>query len=118
MPAQEEAAIRPAQASPCDQALRPADAVTALEDLARELTARGWVARLRLPAGRAASLFVQNPDPEAAALHDHILAAPDADGVLRYWWAWGERIGPAGAGRDPAFPARAGAKAAAVQRTP
>ena len=38
-----------------------------LEALRRELAGRGWITRLLEPPGRPSSLFVQNPDPEAAA---------------------------------------------------
>jgi hypothetical protein len=38
---------------------------------------------------------VQNPDPGAALLNDHVLAAPDADGRYWFWWPWACRIAPA-----------------------
>ena len=40
---------------------------------APELAGRGWITSLLEPPGLPSSLFVQNPDPEAAALSDHIL---------------------------------------------
>lgn len=44
---------------------------------------------------------MQNPDPGAAALNDHILVARDGQGRCWYWWPWA-RIAPAG---DPAHAA-------------
>jgi len=48
-----------------------------LEALRRELSGRGWITRLLDRPGRPSSLFVQNPDPGAAALNDHVLIAAD-----------------------------------------
>ncbi len=70
--------------------------VVHLEALRQELSGRGWITSLLEPPGRPASLFVQNPDPGAAALSDHILVAGDGQGRCWYWWPWATRIAPAG----------------------
>jgi len=67
-----------------------------LETLRQELASRGWITSLLAPEGRLPSLFVQNPDPGAAALNDHVLAAPDRDGSCWFWWPWATSISPAG----------------------
>jgi hypothetical protein len=67
-----------------------------LEALRQELSGRGWITSLPEPPGRPPSLFVQNPDPGAAALSDHILVAGDGQGTCWYWWPWATRIAPAG----------------------
>jgi hypothetical protein len=38
---------------------------------------------------------VQNPDPAAAALSDHILVAPGGEPACWFWWPWATRIAPA-----------------------
>jgi hypothetical protein len=80
------------------QAQRPGrhggDGIALLEVLAAQMHARGWSAYLTTPAGRVASLFVQDP-------HDHprcgdIIAALDAaTGHWWYWFSWAERIASA-----------------------
>ena len=67
-----------------------------LEALRRELSGQGWITRLLDRPGRLASLFVQNPDPVAAALNDHVLIAADGGGSCWYWWPWATQIAPAG----------------------
>ena len=67
-----------------------------LEALRRELAGRGWITSLLEPPGRPSSLFVQNPDPGAAALNDHVLIAADGGGSCWYWWPWATRIAPVG----------------------
>ncbi len=76
-----------------------ADVIARLNDLATELNARGWTARLHTPSGRLPSLHTRNPEPGAAALSEHIYAKPRADGCWMYWWPWAEPIAdtPAGA---------------------
>jgi hypothetical protein len=70
------------------------DGIAFLDVLAAQLRARGWSAYITTPAGRPASLFVQDP-------HDHpkcgdIIAALDgATGRWWYWFSWAERIAPA-----------------------
>jgi hypothetical protein len=70
------------------------DGIAFLDVLAARLRARGWSAYITTPAGRLASLFVQDP-------HDHpkcgdIIAALDAaTGHWWYWFSWAERISPA-----------------------
>ena len=81
-----------------------------LEALSRELRSQGWGTSLLETPGRPPSLFVQNPDPGAAALSDHILVTGDAEGTCWYWWPWATRICPAG------DPARAAAKITSVLR--
>ena len=53
---------------------------------------------------------MQNPDPEAAALSDHILVDGDGQGSCCYWWPWATRIAPA------ASPVLAAARITAVLR--
>ena len=67
-----------------------------LEALRRELSGQGWITRLLDRPGRPSSLFVQNPDPGAAALNDHVLIAADGGGSCWYWWPWATQIAPAG----------------------
>lgn len=81
-----------------------------LEALRRELAGRGWITSLLEPPGRPPSLFVQNPDPEAAALSDHILVDGDGQGSCCYWWPWATSIAPT------ASPALAAARVTAVLR--
>ena|SRR5450755_458338 len=69
-----------------------ANAVQALEALAGELATRGWTARAHAPAGRLPSLYVQNPEPGAAVLCEHIYASPCQDGAWWYWWSWADKI--------------------------
>jgi len=71
------------------------DPVLHLEQLRYELTGRGWVTSLLEPADRHPALFVQNPDPQAALLSDHVLVAPVAGGGCWFWWPWATRIAPA-----------------------
>jgi hypothetical protein len=59
-------------------------AIGRLEALGAELTRRAWTARLNVAHSRAPSLFIQNPEPGAAALSEHIYPAPKADA----WWFW------------------------------
>ena len=72
----------------------PGDGIACLDALAAQMHARGWSAYITTPAGRLASLFVQDP-------HDHpkcgdIIAALDgATGHWWYWFSWAERIAPA-----------------------
>lgn len=68
-----------------------------LEQLRAELADRGWITNV-LDQGHP-SLFVQNPDPGAAALKDHVLVAPNLDGFCWFWWPWAS---PIGAAADPA----------------
>ena len=82
-----------------------------LEALRQELSGRGWITSMLEPPGRPPSLFVQNPDPGAAALSDHILVAGDAGGACWYWWPWATRICPAG------HPVLAAAKITGVLRS-
>jgi hypothetical protein len=65
--------------------------ITMLETLGTELGAAGWNTRLQIAPGRAPALFVQNPEPGAGALNEHIYAAPKDDG-LWFWWSWAEPI--------------------------
>ena len=65
--------------------------ITMLESLGTELAAAGWTTRLCLAPGRAPALYVQNPEPGAAALSEHIHAAPK-DGGLWFWWPWAQPI--------------------------
>ena len=65
--------------------------ISMLESLGTELDAAGWTTRLKIAPGRAPALFVRNPEPGAAALNEHIYAAPKDDGFW-FWWSWAEPI--------------------------
>ena len=75
----------------------PAETITRLEALAGELADRGWITRVHTPHGQIPSLYVQNPDSGAAALCEHVYAAPRADGSWSYWWPWAQAL-PLGVG--------------------
>ena len=93
-------AFRPSHSAPVrrHERQRPSrhggDGIAFLDELASQLRARGWSAYITTPAGRLASLFVQDP-------HDHpkcgdIIATLDgATGRWWYWFSWAERIAPA-----------------------
>jgi hypothetical protein len=63
----------------------PAAEIADLEKLAAELTARGYQADIRTPAGRVPYLEVRNP--RAAVLAEKVYAQADA-----YWFSWAEKI--------------------------
>jgi hypothetical protein len=65
--------------------------IAMLESLGAGLAAAGWTARLQVAASRPPFLYVQNPEPGAAALNERIYAGPKDDG-LWFWWSWGEPI--------------------------
>jgi hypothetical protein len=70
-----------------------ADPVARLDVLAADLRSRGWTTYLNTPAGRLASLSVQDPYHRAEC--GDILAAPDGTtGDWWYWFSWAERIAP------------------------
>src|SRR5215467_8744500 len=70
-----------------------ADPVARLDVLAAHLRTRGWTTYIHTPAGRLASLVVQDPHHRAEC--GDILAAPDATtGDWWYWFSWAERIAP------------------------
>src|SRR5215472_12959778 len=70
-----------------------ADPIARLDVLAAHLRTRGWTSYINTPAGRLASLFVQDPHRRAAC--GDILAAPDGTtGDWWYWFSWAERIAP------------------------
>lgn len=71
-------------------------AAAALERLASELIARGWIARMGTARGRP-SLRVQNPDPGAARLAEHILVGRGLGGIWTYMWPWADPIAPVAA---------------------
>jgi len=69
------------------------DPIARLDVLAAHLRTRGWTSYLTTPAGRLASLFVQDPHHRAEC--GDILAAPDdTTGDWWYWFSWAERIAP------------------------
>ena len=69
-------------------------AAEALEALAGELAARGWIVRLHA-TGRLPRLYVRNPAPGAGGLSEYIYAGPTrSDGSWAYWWPWADKIGP------------------------
>lgn len=70
-------------------------AIGHLDQLRQELARRGWITSLPEPAGGHPTLHVQNPDPDAAVLSDHVLVAPDGDGTCWFWSPWACRIAPA-----------------------
>jgi hypothetical protein len=65
-----------------------------LEELRHELAGRGWTTSLLEPVGRCPRLFVQNPEPDASFLSDHVLVASGSDGTCWFWWPWASRIAP------------------------
>jgi|SRR5215471_18478784 len=70
-----------------------ADGIAYLDVLAAHLHARGWTAYISVPAGRLASLFVQDPRNHADC--GDIIVAPDGTaGDWWYWFSWAERIAP------------------------
>lgn len=70
-----------------------ADPIARLDALAAHLRTRGWTTYIHTPAGRLASLFVQDPHHRAEC--GDILAAPDGTtGDWWYWFSWAERIAP------------------------
>jgi hypothetical protein len=66
-------------------------AIAHLEALSTEIDKHGWITRLTAENNRTPYLYVQNPEPGATALHEHIYAAPKADGWW-FWWSWAEPI--------------------------
>ena len=69
------------------------DGIARLDVLAAHLRTRGWTSYINTPAGRLASLFVQDPHHRAEC--GDILAAPDGTtGDWWYWFSWAERITP------------------------
>jgi len=69
------------------------DPIARLDVLAAHLRTRGWTTYINTPAGRLASLVVQ--DPQHRAECGDILAAPDGTtGDWWYWFSWAERIAP------------------------
>ena len=96
-PAQREATSAPssrADGQPgTSHAGEAGDAIACLDVLAAHLRARGWTTYINTPAGRLASLFVQ--DPHHRAESGDILATPDGTtGDWWYWFSWAERITP------------------------
>jgi hypothetical protein len=72
----------------------PGDGIACLDALAAQMHARGWSAYITTPAGRLASLFVQDPQDRAEC--GGIIAARDATtGQWWYWFSRAERITPA-----------------------
>jgi hypothetical protein len=72
----------------------PGDGIACLDALAAQMHARGWSAYITTPAGRLASLFVQDPQDRAEC--GDIIAARDATtGQWWYWFSWAERVTPA-----------------------
>ena len=69
------------------------DEVAHLDVLAAHLRARGWTAYVSTPAGRIASLYVQDSHNHAEC--GDIIATPDSTtGDWWYWFSWAERIAP------------------------
>jgi hypothetical protein len=70
-----------------------ADPIARLDVLAAHLRTRGWTTYINTPAGRLASLSVQDPHHRTEC--GDILAAPDGTtGDWWYWFSWAERIAP------------------------
>ena len=67
------------------------DAIAYLDALAAQLRSCGWTAYINPPAGRLASLYVQDPHNRAAWAD--VVAAPDSStDDWWYWFSWAERI--------------------------
>jgi hypothetical protein len=62
-----------------------AEALHDLENLAAEMTTRGYPSTLHTPPGRLPYLDVANP--HAAILSERVYASTEA-----YWFSWAERI--------------------------
>jgi hypothetical protein len=58
-----------------------------LEKLGAALTAMGYQAQVRTPAGRLPYLDVRNP--QASVLSEQVYVQGES-----YWWSWAERIAP------------------------
>ncbi|MGN6173878.1 MAG: hypothetical protein ACTHPS_13145 [Streptosporangiaceae bacterium] len=72
----------------------PGDGIACLDALAAQMHDRGWSAYIITPAGRLASLFVQDPQDRAEC--GDIIAARDATTCQWWcWYSWAERITPA-----------------------
>jgi hypothetical protein len=91
----------PARASPEQAAMpgnghagRPRDGIACLDALAAHMHTRGWSAYITAPAGRLASLFVQDPH-DRPRCGDIIAARDTVTGHWWYWFSWAERIAPA-----------------------
>ena len=70
-----------------------ADPIARLDALAAHLRTRGWTTYIHTPAGRLASLFVQDSHHRAEC--GDIIAIPDSTtGDWWYWFSWAERITP------------------------
>jgi hypothetical protein len=85
-------------AKPAPTAREP-EAVTYLDALAAELTARGMRAVVTTAAPTPAVLVT---NPRAAVLNERVIAAPDGNGTWWFWWPWAERIAPAAVTADAA----------------
>jgi hypothetical protein len=70
------------------------DGIAYLDVLAAQMHARGWGAYITTPAGRVASLFVQDPH-DRPQCGDIIAVRDAATGHWWYWFTWAERIAPA-----------------------
>ena len=57
------------------------------------MRARGWIAYIKAPAGRMATLFVQDPF-NLAAQADIIATTDSTPDNWWYWFSWVERIAP------------------------
>ncbi|REE99070.1 hypothetical protein [Thermomonospora umbrina] len=64
-----------------------------LQALAGRLCSEGLYARLDEPIGGPPTLHVLNPDVPAA--EEHVIVEGVTDDAW-FWWAWAERIAPAG----------------------
>ena len=69
-----------------------AECITLLQELAAELAAHGWTARVDESRGGPPSLHTRNPEPGAALLAERVYALPRADGTWAYWWPWADPI--------------------------
>jgi hypothetical protein len=71
-----------------------------LEALAGQLGRAGLCARITHPIGRPATLHVLNPDQPD--LEERVVIDRCENGTWWFWWAWAERIAPAGQMADAA----------------
>ena len=76
-----------------DPATQVSDRIVCLEALAAQMHARGWTAYISTPAGRLASLFVQDPH-DRTECSDIVVAPGGTAGDWWYWFSWAERIAP------------------------
>jgi hypothetical protein len=80
-----------APVTPQQAAANTEEAIRRLDALGSDLERLGLRTRLDIVIDRPPSLHVQNPEPGAGALQEHIYAAPKG-GQWTFWWSWAEPV--------------------------